>query len=130
MSTSIFLARLLGPLLLLPGIGILVNPGAFRAMANEVVRSVTLIYLFGLVDFAAGLAIVLTHNVWIASWRVVITLIGWVMLIRGAVRIVVPEMVTGYAAKVVGRKHIYPATGAVAAILGLVLCYFGYLARG
>jgi hypothetical protein len=129
MSTSIFLARLLGPLLL-PGIGILINPRSFRTMANEVVRSVTLVYLFGLVDFAAGLAIVLTHNVWAASWRVLITLIGWFMLVRGAVRIVVPETIMGYAAKVIGSKQMYPASGIVLAILGLVLCYFGYLARG
>ena len=130
MSTSIFLARLVGPLLLLVGIGILINPRPFRTMAGEVVRSVTLIYLFGLVDCAAGLAIVLTHNVWVASWRVLITLIGWLMLIRGAARIVVPHMISPYAAKVIGRKEIYPATGAVTAILGLVLSYFGYLARG
>jgi len=64
-QASIFLARLLGPLLLLPGIGMLANPRVFRAMASEVVGNVTLIYLFGLIDFAAGLGIVLTHNVWV-----------------------------------------------------------------
>src|SRR6516225_10109 len=86
MATSVFLARLLGPLLLAVGAGILINPKAFRTMASEVVRSVTLVYLFGLFDFAAGLAIVLTHNVWVANWRVLITILGWLMLIRGAVR--------------------------------------------
>jgi len=48
MPVSVFLARLLGPLLLLPGIGLLVNPRAFRTMATEVVGSPTLVYLFGL----------------------------------------------------------------------------------
>ena len=87
MATSIFLARLLGPLLLAVGAGILINSKPFHTMASEVVRSVTLVYLFGLFDFAAGLAIVLTHNVWAANWRVLITILGWLMLIRGAVRI-------------------------------------------
>ena len=45
-------------------------------MATEVVGSITLVYLFGLFDFAAGLAIVLVHNVWTVNWRVLITLIG------------------------------------------------------
>jgi hypothetical protein len=84
MQVSVFLARLLGPLLLLPGVGLLVNPREFRTMATEVVGSITLIYLFGLFDFAAGLAIVLVHNVWTVNWRVLITLIGWLLLIRGA----------------------------------------------
>ena len=37
-------------------------------MATEVVGSQTLVYLFGLVDFAAGLAIVLVNNVWTFNW--------------------------------------------------------------
>ena len=128
MQTSIFLARLLGPLLLLTGAGIVLNPKSFRTIAGEVVRSVTLVYLFGFMDLAAGLAIVLTHNVWVASWRVLITLIGWLLLIRGAVRIVAPEIVMGYAAKVIHNKQVIPSAGAVVGVLGLVLCYFGYVA--
>jgi hypothetical protein len=128
MQTSIFLARLLGPLLLLTGAGIVLNPKSFRTIAGEVVRSVTLVYLFGFMDLAAGLAIVLTHNVWVASWRVLITLIGWLLLIRGAVRIAAPETVMGYAAKVIRNKQVIPAAGAVVGVLGLVLCYFGYVA--
>ncbi len=128
MQTSIFLARLLGPLLLLTGAGIVLNPKSFRTIAGEVVRSVTLVYLFGFMDLAAGLAIVLTHNVWVASWRVLITLLGWLLLIRGAVRIVAPEIVMGYAAKVIRNKQVIPSAGAVVGVLGLVLCYFGYVA--
>src|SRR5690242_1130781 len=108
MATSIFLARLLGPLLLAVGAGILINPKPFHTMAAEVVRSITLVYPFGLFDFAAGLAIVLTHNVWAANWRVLITILGWLMLIRGAVRILAPEMIMGFAAKVIRNKRLVP----------------------
>jgi uncharacterized membrane protein HdeD (DUF308 family) len=127
-QASIFLARLLGPLFLLPGVFVLTNPRVFRTMTAEVVGSITLIYLFGLVDFAAGLAIVLTHNLWVANWRVLITLIGWLMLIRGAVRIAAPDQIKGYAAKIIRNERIYPVTGTVAVILGLIFCYFGYRA--
>jgi hypothetical protein len=126
MATSVFLARLLGPLLLAVGIGILINPKPFHTMAGEVVRSVTLVYLFGLLDFAAGLAIVLTHNVWAANWRVLITLIGWLMLIRGAVRILAPEAIMGFAANLVRNRRMMPVVAAVTGLLGLVFCYFGY----
>jgi hypothetical protein len=128
MHTSIFIARLLGPLILFPGIGVLINPRVFRALATEVVRSVTLIYLFGLIDLAGGLAIVLVHNVWEASWRVIVTLIGWALLIRGAVRVAVPETAMTYAGRYVGHKPMFQYLGIAAVILGLVLCYFGYRA--
>ena len=128
MPVSIFLARLLGPLLLLPGMGLLVNPRAFRTMATEVVGSVTLVYLFGLLDFAAGLAIVLVHNVWTVNWRVLITLIGWLLLIRGAARILITDTLIGYSKALIRNKRLYPVSGGVLVILGLVLCYFGYVA--
>lgn len=127
MQTSIFLARLLGPLLLILGVSLLVNGRAFRAMAKELVDSALLVTVFGVMDFAAGLAIVLTHNVWVASWRVLVTLIGWLLLIRGAVRILVPD-VRRYAAKYIGDRRLYTVSSAVLVILGLVLCYFGYVA--
>ena len=128
MATSLFLARLLGPLLLAVGAGILVNPKPFRTMASEVIGSVTLVYLFGLLDFAAGLAIVLVHNVWTPNWRVLITLIGWLMLIRGAVRILAPDTIMGFAAKLIRNKQLIPISTVVTGVLGLVFCYFGYVA--
>ncbi len=130
MPTSIFLARLLGPILLVPGLGLLFNPRGFRTIAAEVLGSLTLVYLFGVMDFATGLAIVLTHNVWTANWRVLITLIGWLMLLRGAARILIPDTIMGYAAKLVRNKQFYLVSGIVLIILGLVLCYFGYVAKG
>ena len=128
MATSIFLARLLGPLLLIVGASLLLNPRAVRKMAQDVIGSVTLVYLFGVLDFAAGLAILLVHNVWVASWRVIITLIGWLLLIRGAVRILAPEQVMERAAKVLRVQNYLLIAGGVTAVLGLVLCYFGYAA--
>ena len=127
LQTSIFLARLLGPLLLLPGIGVLLNQRAFRAMASEVIGSVTLVYLFGLMDFAAGLAILLVHNVWVADWRVIITLLGWLLLIRGLVRVLLTETVMGYAKNIMRGQNVYLISGTVLSLLGLVLCYFGYI---
>jgi hypothetical protein len=97
-------------------------------MATEVVSSVTLVYLFGLLDFAAGLAIVLVHNMWTLNWRVLITLIGWLLLIRGAARILITDTLIGYAKALIGNKRLYPVSGGVLVILGLVLCYFGYVA--
>jgi hypothetical protein len=128
MTASLFLARLLGPLLLAAGAGILIDPKPFHTMVREVVGSVTLVYLFGFFDFAAGLAIVLVHNVWTPNWRVLITLIGWLMLIRGAVRILAPEAIMGFAAKLIRNKQLVPSSGVVTGVLGLVLCYFGYVA--
>jgi hypothetical protein len=56
-QASIFLARLIGPILVVAAAGVLLNRRMFAAMAQEILRSHVLIYLFGLLDLAAGLAI-------------------------------------------------------------------------
>ncbi len=76
MQTSLFLARLIGPVALAIGLSILINAGAYRLLADEFMRSRALMYLSGLLTLVAGLAIVLTHNVWVADWRAIITVLG------------------------------------------------------
>ena len=36
---------------------------------------------------------VLVHNVWVADWRIVITLLAWLTLIKGIVRLNLPHAV-------------------------------------
>ena len=91
LQTSVFLARLLGPVFVAIAIGVLVNGAVFRAIAEEGLRSHALIYLTGLFAMTAGVAILLNHNVWAADWRVLITLFGWIAAIGGAQRIIWPQ---------------------------------------
>ena len=77
MQTSLFLAKLLGPVLFVTGIGLLANRAGYQAMAKEFLKSRALIYLAGLLALIPGIALVLVHNVWAADWRVLITLFGW-----------------------------------------------------
>ena len=127
MQTSIFLAKLLGPILLVAGVALLVNRKELDALGQEVLRSHILLFVLGLIDFSVGLAIVLNHNVWVADWRVVITLLGWLLIVRGAVRILIPDQVRPLGAKVLKNANVVTGSLAVTAVLGLVLSYFGYV---
>ena len=63
METSLFLARLIGPIFIIIGIGLLLNRDMYRTAAEEVFKSRALFYVFGALALAGGLAIVLNHNV-------------------------------------------------------------------
>ena len=126
MSTSIFLAKLLGPILLVAGIAMLVNRKQLDAIAQELLGSPLLLLLLGIIDFAIGLAIVLTHNVWVADWRVIITLLGWLLLVRGAVRMLIPEQAKALGTKLLKNSTVICASLAVTIALGVVLSSFGY----
>ena len=126
MQTSIFLAKLIGPILLVAGIGVLINRKSFDLMVGEFLSGHALRLLLGLIELAVGLAIVLAHNVWAADWRVLITLLGWLLLIRGAARVLVPERIKTVGTKFLKNPNAMTASLAITTLIGLVLCYFGY----
>ena len=126
MATSIFLAKLIGPIFLAVGVGMLVNAAVFRALAEEFLRSHALLFLSGLLAMTAGVAIVLVHPVWVANWPVIITILGLLLYLGGALRIIWPQQ-----SQAVGRWFLArPAAMTVGAIvwlaLGVVLCFVGY----
>ncbi|MGB6914841.1 MAG: hypothetical protein WBE42_19145 [Pseudolabrys sp.] len=125
MATSIFLARLIGPVMALVGVGVLANEAAFRKMAQEFLRSPALIFFSGMILLPTGLAIVLSHNVWIADWPVIITLFGWAAVINGAVRVLVPDRATKLGKKLLGYNFTM-AAAAFWLVVGAALCYFGF----
>ena len=98
-------------------------------MAEEFLRSRALIYLSGLLIMTAGLAIVLTHNVWAADWPVLITLLGWLAVIGGALRILTPQARAHGPRACSRQRTALPIAGAIWLAIGAILCFFGYLDR-
>ena len=125
MEQSTFLAQLIGPVFVVVGVGILISPDAYRAMAEEFLRSRALIYIAGLLAFVPGLAIVLAHNVWELDWRVIITLLGWLGVVGGVFRLLFPRQVMAIGLTMLARPGLLRIPGAVVA-LGLVLSFLGY----
>lgn len=52
--------------------------------------SPSVIYLNGTLLFVAGLSIVRVHNRWTGSWPVLVTLVGWLSILGGLVRMCAP----------------------------------------
>ncbi len=122
---SIFIAKLMGPTLIAVGISALVNPNLIRDMGKEVLDSTAFVFIAGFAALILGLAIVNTHNVW-SGWPVIITVIGWLAVIAGVVRLILPEV-----AKTLGRGMLEKAAllrvVAVADIaIGGILAFQGY----
>ena len=127
MQTSLFLARLIGPVMLVIGLAVFTNQRAFREMAEEFMASRALMFLSGLLLMPAGLAIVLTHNVWTADWRVLITLLGWLIAIGGALRLFGPLFVAKAGHAMLNQPYFTSIAAAIWVVLGLLFCFFGYL---
>jgi len=128
MDTSIFLARLIGPLLLVIAAGLLLRQTSWRPMASDFLANRALVYLTGFLALLAGLAIVNTHNVWVAHWPVIITILGWMAVIGGIFRMLWPERVIGIGERMLSNASAITAIGVIEGLIGLWLTYAGYLA--
>jgi hypothetical protein len=127
LGTSIFLAKLIGPLALALGLGVLFNREGVRAVIDEFIRNRAILFLAGLITFPAGLAVVLTHNVWVADWPLLITLAGWLTAIAGALRIVAPEGAIRYGRRAYDRPNGPLFSAVIWLAIGATLCFFGYV---
>jgi uncharacterized membrane protein len=126
MLTSVYLARLIGPVMLAVGIGLLVNPAAYRTLAREFLDSTALVYLSGLLTMTAGLAILLAHRVVAPDWRTLITLLGLLMLVGGAIRIIAPDPAADVGRGLLDRPGMMQVAAAIWLILGAILTLAGY----
>jgi uncharacterized membrane protein YhaH (DUF805 family) len=120
MTNSVRIAGLLGPTLIAVAVTEALNLRAMTAVAASSV--VHVVYLNGTLLFVAGLAIVRAHNLWVRGWPILVTLIGWLLMVAGLARMAAPEA----AQESVGdTAALYPLLAVILAI-GAFLSFKAY----
>jgi hypothetical protein len=126
MQRSIYLAKLIGPVFITMGLGLLLNGAIFRALIGQFLQGYAFIYLSGLLALPVGIALILAHNVWTPDWRVIVTIVGWLAAIGGVIRIMLPQVVQTIGTAVFSHPEVPIVAGFAVLVLGGVLSYFGY----
>ncbi len=125
MELSYFLAQLIGLTVIIFASVALLQPTFIAAAIRDIRPFSFSLLVAGLIGIVAGLAIVLTHNVWEASWRVVITLMGWAALVKGIAYLVFPESLMRTAVNVFEGKR-QRVVLIVSILFGCYLVYHGF----
>lgn len=130
MATSRYIARLMGPVLLVIGIGMvmgmLTEGDGYSSLLKEFIGSRALIFLTGMAALLAGVAIINAHNLWVPDWRVVITVLGWLFILRGFMNLVFPITVQDLGDRMIASHAGVLASAAVTIVLGAILSIMGY----
>ena len=130
MATSRYIARLMGPVLLVIGIGMvmgmLTEGDGYSSLLKEFIGSRALIFLTGMAALLAGVAIINAHNLWVPDWRVVITVLGWLFILRGFMNLVFPITVQDLGDRMIASHAGVLAGAAVTIVLGAILSIMGY----
>ena len=92
MGSVNFIAQIVGLFFGLNAVGVLVNTAFYRRIVEEFIESPALCYLGGILALFFGLFILNFNNAWTADWTVIITIIGWLSVVKGVLLIVFPNV--------------------------------------
>jgi hypothetical protein len=104
MEISIFFARFLGSFFLIFGLLFIVTKQLGKTI--EMTDDKAFVISTGYITLLLGLVTVVLHNLWVADWRVVITILGWAWLIKGILKIGFPEFINKHAQKFAKREAV------------------------
>lgn len=106
---------------------LLVKDGHLKSLMAKIETDESL-FLWGFISLIIGLAMVLSYNVWMQSWQVIITILGWLALLKGLCLLFMPEQMKKWAKKMYGQQwlSIYLI---VLLFIGLVITYLGFTAQ-
>ncbi len=90
MELSIFLAKLLGIYSLIVGVDLLLRRHELAGAVKDFASSKGLLVLSGSLSLFIGLAIAIAHPVCEMDWRGLVTLLGYVLIFRGIMRVAFP----------------------------------------
>ncbi len=128
-ALTIFLARLWGLYCLVVALAMAANKRNMLAAIDGFLRSAPLMMLASIIALALGLAMVIGHNIWSGGvLPVVITLLGWISLIKGAVFLFRPPEANLKLYQTMGYDRHFHFYVAATFLLGLYLALAGFSA--
>jgi hypothetical protein len=130
-ARTAFLSKLIGLYCILLALSMAVNKQATVQTVIALVHNAPVLYVFGLTIVAAGLAMILSHNVWSGgAVPVIVTVIGWLALIKGMVFLLLPPpAAVGVVLWGSAYERFFYVDVALVLILGAYLAYSGFKSR-
>ena len=121
-----FLATVVGWYFVIMGLLLILRSELVVSAMRELIGHRALMFVVGTLTVAVGLLMVISHNIWVMSWPVIVTIIAWLVLIGGLLRLFCPETVYKIWNRIIEKPNQLIAYGIVTLIIGLFLVYKVY----
>jgi len=126
METSTLIAQIAAVVYLGVALGAFISRDYFRRILDDFYGNAGLAFIGGFMALIVGFLIVHFHNHWVSDWTVLVTLLGWLALIKGVLIIVAPQSMHRLSKDFMtdaGIK-IFPY---ITLLFGLVFAWFGFI---
>ena len=132
METSLFLAKVFGLYFMVTGLVAPLRRKDLMAMVEQLFENRPLIFVLSFVGFVIGLLLVVSHNVWLAGWPVVVTILAWLVLLKALVYLLLPfetleRLIRRFGLiRRLNREAWFTIGGAISFLLGVFLAGKGF----
>jgi hypothetical protein len=127
-ARTAFLGKLIGLYLVLIGLVMVAHKQSTVDTLVAMVHNPELMFLSGVLAIAAGLAIILGHNIWSGgALPLIITLVGWTALIKGLLLFFLPPDTAPQVLLVgIQNDQLFYLYSGIVLVLGVYLTYAGF----
>lgn len=125
MELSRLIAQILAVIYLSAAIGGLLNRDFYRSIAEDIYKNRLVTFLMGFLGIIFGMLLIHFHNIWVRDWPVLITIVGWIALLKGINLIAFPQLFRKIAAPFLSETgiRIYPYA---TLLIGLLFAWLGF----
>lgn len=125
---TIFLSKLIGLYLILISLAMLTHKQSTLESIDTLAHNPPMLFVIGVIAVSAGLAMVLSHNVWSGGIiPIIVTLTGWLLLTKGALLLFLSsEAVYRLLLGGIRFQQLFYLYMATVLLLGIYLTYAGF----
>lgn len=126
MELSILIAKIIAVIYLSASLGGFFSRDYYRSLADDMYKNAALTYMMGFIAVIAGFLIVHHHNIWGGDWTVLITILGWISLIKGILIMAFPKFMQRLSEPFFTERAL-KFIPYVTLATGLLYGYFGFV---
>jgi len=97
MSLTIFLAQFFGLVLLIKGLFVLLRADRVRHLVDRIEKEELMMTVVGMVVTVLGVFLVMIHTTWGTSLEMVVSVLSWVVLLKGILALFAPKSLIEFA---------------------------------
>jgi hypothetical protein len=123
MDISVVIAEVLGIFFVIMGIAMVVSSKATVGAIEEAVEHKGILFTWGILALLIGGTVVALNNIWTTGLPLLVTILGWLALIKGTFILLAPAATASIYRKF-GKSGVIVFAGVVVFVIGLVLLYW------
>jgi len=123
MQNALWLASIFGPFLAILGLWMLLYVDNMMKVWTSIKNTPAAFYISSTINFLVGLAILSQYDMWSMDVLVLVTLLGWVMVIRGVLGLFVPQLLLQMT---LGNASFMKVMGIIPLAWGVALCWVAF----